>query len=594
MATSRLIASRIGGPAARYAPLATTTSPGGTRTVTGVVALPNELELNANLEQTVLELREESRPSNTAAAQDPKVQEFFHFCDVVYDHDQFKYNLNCDKVYRFMFYVSFREQKARGQTKAQKAARAAGQYFDIEDYRQVMAGFNGDPGSLIHRPAPEKPIGKCTYTAYKAVFRKIYKVQIARKVLSLQWDHIWTMAFDELYNHVKERTPLMKKLTYQEKVDGEFAPYMIVEHYPDMEEIMWNDSNETGLRSVVKGLRHRYCFSHLTVAVLRCECLHRAEFSDYLGIHIPKQDYDVHKPFLMVNQVAVGKTTHGTKQYGRATRHRDVRLCCVGAFAFYTTMRFYCTEEFKNLSTEDWLDNKKWFDIKVLADSAVGVDRTKEMRNDSYGDHIRDMLGKLNLSCTKILHLGRNLGYRTLELLEAESEEIRVMGQWAANVRDTSYSSKLPMGPIRKLAGYSGKHKVYFNTRTDVQPCHDLLVSTPMGEWCYERYKDVLETVGPGKSMTAISVLRFFCELNCVFLQDCAAMLVLHPERRHHAMFTELACLNSELFKVSWLCYSTLLIQCALLSNSTRVHHQIITGIHREDACGTGHRRDST
>ena len=189
--TTRLIASRLRRPAPVFTRTATTTSPGGTRTAHGVsVRHPNELELNSNLEQTVLELREEYRPENSANQQDPKILEFFHFCDLVYAHDPYKYTLSCEKVYRFMFYQCFREQKSKGGTKAMRAARAQGHYFDHAAYQQVMQGFDSEPGAMLNRPAPKKPIGKDTFSAYKAVFRKIYKVQIARKVLSLQWDHI--------------------------------------------------------------------------------------------------------------------------------------------------------------------------------------------------------------------------------------------------------------------------------------------------------------------------------------------------------------------------------------------------------------------
>jgi Centromere DNA-binding protein complex CBF3 subunit, domain 2 len=547
--TTRLIAARVRSPPPRYSRLSTTTSPGGTVTAT-VIRHPNELELNSQLEQQVLHLREEYRPDNTQKAQDPKILEYFHYCDVVWDHDPYKYILSCEKVYRFMFYLCFREQKAKGGTKAQRVARSEGNYFDYEEYRRITGAYESGPSMELNAPPnPTKPIGKCTFDAYKAVFKKIYKVQIAKKVLNSNWDQIWQMCFDELYRHVKERMPLMKRLTYAEKVDGEFAPYIIVEHLPSLEDMMWQDSNAVGCRSISAALRHRYCALHLTSGVLRCESLHRAEYSDFLGIRIPKQDTDVHTPYLMINQIAVGKTTHGNKQYGRATRHRDVRLCCVGAFAFYTMFRFHCTGEFSDLSLEDWFDKKKWFHIKILAD-INGCDRSNEMRNDSYGDHIKSVLSRLKLNCNKVLHLGRNLGAKFLEFLEAEADEIRRMGQWSPSMFDTSYSTKLPMGPIRKLAGFFGLQKIYFNTRTAIIPPQELLVQTPLGAWCYVALDALKEAAPEGKHMTAIQMLRFFCELNSIFIQDAAAMTVLHPEREHHAMFHEMPVFTSEEFKV--------------------------------------------
>jgi hypothetical protein len=81
-----------------------------------------------------------------------------------------------------------------------------------------------------------------------------------------------------------------------------------------------------------------------------------------------------------------------------------------------------------NFTAEDWLDNKKWFDIMFLVD-INGRDFKTEMLNDSYGIHIRKILTKQCLSCSKLLHLGRNMRARILEMPEEESEEIRRMGK---------------------------------------------------------------------------------------------------------------------------------------------------------------------
>jgi Centromere DNA-binding protein complex CBF3 subunit, domain 2 len=570
MSTTQLIAASLRSPPRRYT-RQPYTSPGGTEGFTFLLH-PNENELNSNLEQTVLHLREDIRPGNTAKTQDPKVKEYFQFCDIHYGHDPYKYNLDCNKVYRFMYYQCFREQRKKGGTKAERAARAAGHFFDNDEYEAVMAHFRDGPRTASDLPQPEKPISYCTVSAYKAVFRKIYKVQIAKKVLSLPWDQIWQMCFDDLVKHVKERVPLRNKANYVEKVDGEFAPYMMVENYSSIEAMMWEDADQTGLRSICCALRHRYCALHLTSGILRCESIYRAEFSDFLGIFIPKQETDVHQPYVMINQIPIGKTTHGRKQYGRATRHKDVLLCCIGAFSFYVQFRLMCTNEFAEMQVEDWLDNKKWFDVKVLVDVSA-ADFTKEMKNDSYEKHIKSVLRRLNLNMNKILHLGRNIGSRILELLEAETPEINRMGQWSEGVQGQSYSAKMPMAAMRKLAGFPGKFKCYFNTRTSVDPPEELLLQTPIGKWVYEAYDAVTEAGRPGKHMTAISFLRFFIELNKIFLQDAAATIALHPERENHGLFQKMPCFLSDTFKVSdasdaFACFCLLLLFLLLASLS--------------------------
>ena len=315
----------------------------------------HDVMLNANLECTVLTMQEDMQPENTQKAMDPKAKEFFTYCDVVYGNDPFKYILEYTKVYKFMYYQSFREQKKRGG----KMTGGEKDYFDVEVYNELMGQFNGydpdSPDAVNNYPRPEKPIGKATFDQYKAVFRKLYKVQKARNVLNLQWDSIWMMGLDKMASHVKTRAPRVKRQSYQEKVDGEFAPYVIVEQYPEFEEVLWNDSNVTSQRMIATWLRHRYCVQHLTAGILRCESLSKAEWSDFLGITIPKKFTDVDDMYCMINQIPLGKTNKGRTLYGRAVRHKDVKLCCIGGLALYAQYRFECTGEFAEFTVDDWI-----------------------------------------------------------------------------------------------------------------------------------------------------------------------------------------------------------------------------------------------
>jgi hypothetical protein len=339
-----------------------------------------------------------------------------------------------------MYYQSFREQKKRG---GDKAARARGEYFNAEDFRKVMSVFDNDLDEDVSPdafPHPVKPIAKSTFEQYKAVLKCLHTEQVTRGVCGMTWDLIWQLPCQRLLKHVKERAPMIKKATYQEKVSGEFAPYTIVERYSEIEQALWEDSSNVSPRSINTNLRHRACCLYLTSGILRSESLHHAELSDFLCLKPPSKDTDIHPMFLLINRIAMGKTNHGKTLYGRATRHRDVRLCAVGAISTYLQYRMHCTKEFDNFTADDWLDNKKWFDIKFLVD-INGSDFKTEMLNDSYGIHIKKILTKLSLSCSKLLHLGRNMGARILGMLEEESEEIRRMGQWNPSMFDNPKAS---------------------------------------------------------------------------------------------------------------------------------------------------------
>lgn len=529
---------------------------------------PDHLRRADLIAQASMEIGEQFKDTKSSAQQEHMCLEFFQFCNHEYSSDPYAMTLNADKVNRFMLYQALREQKQKGGTKESRALAKQGIYFDSFEYDTVMEKIdNAEHCNLTGKkiyPQPIKPPGAASFNGYKAILKKIYKVQVSRRVQAQPWEHIWQVQLDELHKHVKERKPMIDKMNYEEKVNSEFQPCAIVERYSDIEATMWHDSHVSSRRSQVTSLRHRYCVSHLTTGLLRAESLHRAELSDFQGFHVPKLAADVHDPYVMVNQIAKGKTTHGKMQCGRATRHKDVRLCCIGALSFYLMLRFYVTGEFSGMSTEDWKDNKSWFDIKLLTD--IQGDNTREMRNDTYADHIRKVLSRLGLVCSKILHLGRNLGAKILDLLQEEESAIDAMGNWAQTVRRTCYSSQIPMAPIKRMAGFEDT-KFYMLTRGEVKPSDELRRLTPIGAWCFNSLDDLKATSEPGQYKTAIKFLNFLCYLNDVWLQDSAAMMILHSDRAAHPMFEEFHVFCTTEWQVSRVRFIVLLLLRLLTSS---------------------------
>jgi hypothetical protein len=63
------------------------------------------------------------------------------------------------------------------------------------------------------------------------------------------------------------------------------------------------------------------------------------------------------------------------------------------------------------------------------------------------------------------------------------------------------------------------------------------LRKTPIGEWFYDALADLMDEDVAAEKQTAMHVLRWFCDINKIFLQDAAATLCLHPERGEHVIF---------------------------------------------------------
>jgi len=206
-------------------------------------------------------------------------------------------------------------------------------------------------------------------------------------------------------------------------------------------------------------------------------------------------------------------------------------------------------------------------------------ENTAVMNNDSYSDKLWSILLQLGLPSCDLLHLGRKLGSKLLDLLEEQTREIQWMGQWADGVWDKAHSSKLPFGPMRKLAGYLNSSEFHFNTRTTAEPPECLWRLTPMSEWAQDAYAAVREeALCTGKHWTAVQVLHFFCQLNVVFLQDAAATLALYPERACHPVF-ELPVFLTADFKE----YTTLMGQSLATENNPMDAdlERVLPGVHR-------------
>ena len=226
-----------------------------------------------------------------------------------------------------------------------------------------MGMFQSEDGAVSKYPTPQNPIGFSVFQSYKAALKQLYREQQANHGASVtnSWEHVWLPHFDKLRDHVKMRRQAVKRKNYQEKVDGAFAPYTIVDHYGEIENKFFESIYDcANIRSIITGFRHRFCFLYLTSGILRCESVYQAELSDFQAIVMKNEERDLHPLLLMIMQIPFGKTNKGSIRYGRATRHRDVRLCCIGALTFYLNLRFFVTNEFADFSLSDWCDNSKW------------------------------------------------------------------------------------------------------------------------------------------------------------------------------------------------------------------------------------------
>ena len=163
-------------------------------------------------------------------------------------------------------------------------------------------------------------------------------------------------------------------------------------------------------------------------AILRNESITLSELSDCRHFLVQrKEDHDPMLVFLLI--IGTGKTikSDAPSQYGRATRHKDVFQCAVGALGFYLLERFEVNGEFSHTNMPDWRDNKAWFDIKVLVEQ--GKDTRKVMTQRPFQKSIDKIFEELGISTNHQGHFGRVTAPVYAEFKELPPDMIKILGK---------------------------------------------------------------------------------------------------------------------------------------------------------------------
>ena len=295
-------------------------------------------------------------------------------------------------------------------------------------------------------------------------------------------------------------------------------------------------------------------FLYSKAGILRAETLFDAELSDLFHVS-HKGEIDPHMWDTLVMSILDGKTNGDDKKlYGCAIRNRNVWLCPVGAFGFYCMARFAMTKEFEGTNCPDFTNNSSWYDIKLLisygtnnGEMSPAEGRKKKIAKDTYGKFIKRILKKLGISSNHYLHLGRVMGAAVLQLMERDEEEVRILGNWSATVRDKAYSTKLPLKAMRAAAGFTEAGGMFNCPRAAVEPPEDL--QKKLFVFVDEHLQKVDEEItrnGNDKSGCYLGAAKSFLEmlvrLRTIILQDMAAMVVSDEisdenRTRNHPLF---------------------------------------------------------
>jgi hypothetical protein len=464
--------------------------------------------------QRILDHEEQFTRKNTRLAYDRKGQEFLAFCNEMYASHDFPATVTEEKVFGFLYYQAYRPSRKRGR----KRRNAEDAIFDADHFRSVMEYDN------YH----EKPVAYDIVNQYLCSVLKIWKKQVDMNANNLTKDQIRSERVQRLLATVKTRKVTVHRMNFEEKLQSEFLPYLLVEKVPLIEKELFG--RHAFSRKFCQGaLRDRFCFLMTNGGILRGESLFNCELSDLCDLMKP--DDGPHLCHILVMRIAIGKTNGLKTLYGRVMRHKDVTLCAVGALAFYLLARFHISGEVLDFSSND-----SWFGVKLLIESST-ADNTVSVNNQTYAKAMRSTCKMLGVVSKHFVHFGRSVGAVKAELEEMDSSLIKNLGNWNPDTQDDRYSAKLPLQALRIMAGHDRKKGMYYLPRSGVKPPEELSRSVfPFVDAELER--------NVGRHPTAMAFLTMLMRMRSVILQDVAMMKLLG---RDHFLFS-LPLFNSPLF----------------------------------------------
>jgi hypothetical protein len=390
--------------------------------------LPSQLRVatNAIIRQATRE--------NTLKAYDPKREEFLQFCDFQYQAtalERGRYTVTSEKVEVFMHYQCYRnKQPSLGSQRNSLPAR-----FRPEEFNSILERY-GNVGTDAVIEDPDNGLGHSCIVQYKAAIKRLWEEQVQELVNGVHnWEFIWGKPLNDMLKMVKERKRRISKKNYVEKMDHETSHYGSTNAIERIEEAFFCEGLGANSRQTFASLRNRFVFLMTTQGILRGESVFKAELSDFFGVPMQRDGVDPHPLYVVVCQIATGKTNKDLKLYGRVARHKDPCLCSVGALAFYLLYRFSCTGEFDD--HYDFTENGLWFDIKLLVDLQTGYRHgfTESIKQKPYAEAIKRICHTLGIPSAHAVHIGRILGCFDSE------EKVRLLSQlqgwshWGTNWR---------------------------------------------------------------------------------------------------------------------------------------------------------------
>ena len=463
---------------------------------------------------------------NTNKAYGAQQRFFVRLCDIIPgfaedgSDERNKYLVTEKKAFMFLWNTVYRKKRS-----PQEPLNT----YSVAEYQETVDKHPFDRPTALDAPAWEYNSESTFEQAYGAMLALARDQEVEQQRPGLERAVKESIRIKQLRTVVTTRKGLLRRLRHEEKIDEYSDALRLLPHLAAIEEEFWKQSATGTLRQAMLSLRNRSFYLFTKQGILRGESLWYAELSDMFDFHYKAQEEPQAYHGLLL-QIRISKTTRKEDRtlYGRVFRHKDPKMCTMGAVCMYLMIRFMVTKEDKSF---DFTSNEAWFDVKLMvrADARPGKN-TEAVNTKQYFEAISKIYQNLGLSSRFKCHLGRHVGPVYLEMEELEPPFTKLLGNWGRGVQDQSYSAQLPLPALRLASGGSRNRGTHYLVRGSVVPSEDL--RRQIWHDLVEPQREKLAALPNGRTkVTALAFLEFLDNARTVILQDAAWMML--QDRRH-------------------------------------------------------------
>ena len=297
-------------------------------------------------------------------------------------------------------------------------------------------------------------VGLATIESYISAVTDLYKEQVARGVNSNP--HPRNATITALLNSLRREKHEKSKADYVDRGVGTMLDgYSSVSELQQICDFYLESSSGDDLRN---RMCHLLCHSCL----LRGESARSLELPDLFSVELENEGFSQCRALVLL--MKQGKTNQfNRREFGSCLRHKNVRICAVGAVAMYLFWRF----DVENEPIPDFSDPPQWYDIKLLKG---GKDQTSPISYKAHYDATMKAFKALGMQSKAKTHAARGSATRMAELAGASESQIRRLGRWNASAMEGCYLSALPREAMRTLAGFPPDQRVFYLNRAAVAP----------------------------------------------------------------------------------------------------------------------------